>query len=92
MKYAFNHDENSISGVTGISDQRINELAKAAQKTVMAAYFVDDAISDTGRALEMLINEGDPQTVVEALVLGQMFGKAEGKMKEVAKKLKEFSL
>lgn len=86
-KYAFNHDAQKLSDVTGISEERWDELNCASKATIMAAFLTDNNITDDGKALEMLINEGQPSTVVEAMALGFIFGCSLEKAKVILQKI-----
>ena len=86
-KYAFNHDTNLLYETIGITEERFDQLQDAAKETVIAAFFTEKNISDTGDAIEMLINKGQPENEVEALLLGYTYGKNDEKMRAVAEKL-----
>lgn len=86
-KYAFNHDTNLLYETIGITEERFDQLQDAAKETVIAAFFTEENISDTGDAIEMLINKGQPENEVEALLLGYMYGKNDEKMRLVTENL-----
>ncbi len=86
-KYAFNHDANLLYETIGITEERFGQLQDAAKETVIAAFFAEKNISDTGDAIEMLINKGQPENEVEALLLGYMYGKNEEKTRLVTENL-----
>lgn len=86
-KYAFNTSAEKASDVVGIPEQRWKELHAATIKTVTAAFFTDENISNEGEALEMLINEAQPVGEVEAIALGFMYGKAAERTKDMARKM-----
>ena len=89
-KYAFNHDAEKLSDVIGITGERCSELTAACMATVTAAFFTDKDITKDSDALEMLINEGQPVGVVEALLLGFLYGQTSEKTKVVVKKMSHY--
>ena len=86
-KYAFNHDTNLLYETIGITEERFDQLQDAAKETVIAAFFTEKNVSDAGDAIEMLVNKGQPENEVEALLLGYMYGKNDEKMRLVTENL-----
>lgn len=89
-KYAFNHDAEKLSDVLGITEERWSELTAACMATITAAFFTDKNITKDSDALEMLINEGQPVGVVEALLLGFMYGRTSEKTMVVVRKMNHY--
>lgn len=86
-KFAFNHDLETTSDALGISDEGQKRFHEAVMSTVLKAVITDQAIDCHSKALERLINEGQPANIVEAMFLGYMYGRAEMKFVEVANKI-----
>lgn len=86
-RFAFNHDLDTTSEALGISDEGQKRLHEAVMSTAFKAVITDHAIDCPSKALERLINEGQPANVVEAMLLGYLYGKAEMKFAEVANKI-----
>lgn len=85
--YAFNHDTNKINECLGIEEAKLEKLFDASKRSLMAAFVTDDSIDNTGKMIEMCINLGQPQSVVEALLLGFYLGKGEASMRQLQGKI-----
>ena len=67
QKYAFNHDETTLCGGVGISDERMEKLIKMAR----IAFFTED---DAVHSMEQLLNNAQCANMVEAAVAGYCLG------------------
>jgi len=67
QKYAFNHDETTLCGGVGISDERMEKLIKMAR----IAFFTED---DAVHSMEQLLNNAQCANFVEAAVSGYCLG------------------
>lgn len=88
-KYAFNNDAQNLSDALGIDKEKFNNLSEAVKQTVVVAIFLDKSITNTGIALERLINSAQPVGEVEAMALGFMFGRASVKAEQLASRIAE---
>ena len=85
MKYAFNHDEESLSAAIGIAKAREEEIYTIAIDVATRAYLTDNKIDTESKAFEVLINQIDPKNHVEAFYAAFCFAKAGHKIKALAK-------
>ncbi len=86
-KYAFNHDAETNFGALGISDERMDEIIEVLTSVVTRAVFTDHSINSTSKALEALINEAQPSTVVESMAIGYHYALMQASAVKVAKSI-----
>jgi hypothetical protein len=86
-KYEFNHDGTTTFEALGISDERRDEIIEVLTSVVTRAVFTDHLINSTSKALEVLVNETQPSTFVEAMAIGYRYALAHQSAVKVAKSM-----
>jgi len=82
-KYAFITDAETTHEAMGISEKRADFLIEKARETCLRTFVFDKEIDTYPKALEALINEAQPENVVEAMFVGSVFGRMFAKMSEM---------
>ena len=86
-KYAFNHDAETNFEALGISDERMDEIIKVLTSVVTRELFTDPSIDSISKVLEVLINEAQPSTIVEAMAIGYHYALVHQNAAKVAKRV-----
>lgn len=84
-KYEFDHDGKTTFEALGISDERRDEIIEVLTSVVTRAVLTDHLINSTSKALEVLVNETLPSTVVEAMAIGYHYALIQASAVKVAK-------
>ncbi len=72
-KYVFSDDHSKSYENIGISESRHDEMFEIAKSVCMRAMFFDESINTRTRAIELFLNEAQPENLVEAFWFGCVF-------------------
>lgn len=86
-KYEFNHGGKTTFEALGISDERMDCLVETLTDVAKRAVFTDKEIDSISKALEVLMNEAQPSTFVEAMAIGYHYALAHQSAVKVAKSM-----
>ena len=73
MKYKFNHEAEEMPETVGITDERWDEIANTINGIVDDYSETEDI--DAGILLESSLNKIDPESIVEAAIIGYIIAK-----------------
>lgn len=73
MKYKFNHEAEAMPETVGITDERWDEIANTINGIVDDYSGTEDI--DAGIVLESSLNKIDPESIVEAAIIGYLIAK-----------------
>lgn len=85
--YAFNQDGNGYGETMGIPEDRVEMFQSATKAMAFRAAISDKNISRDSQAFEELLNDLQPQNVVEAILIGRLFGGYLEMNQRIAKKM-----
>lgn len=88
-KYAFNHDSNDFGTALGIDSEQIELIQEHTKDMAVRAVLTDRKINTDSKAFEILLNKLQPDNIVEALLIGRLYGGYVEKMKQVGDSLAE---
>lgn len=95
QKFAFSTDHEKTSENLGVSESRHDEFFKAAKEVSFRAFVSDESITDRAQAIEIFLNQVQPQSQIEFFWSGYVFDNVQNQMERHCKKLsmliKEYS-
>ena len=89
--YVFSYDFPTVCENIGIAKSRKDEVFGAAKQVCMRALFFDEEIDSKTKAMEVFLNQVQPQNIVEAFWFGCVFMDVWVQCVNVGKKITENS-
>lgn len=86
MKYTFSTDFDKTNKNIGVSDERHKQFFEAAKSASISAIFTDKNITDKSQAMEMFLNDVQPENMVEAFWAGVVFDNVFSQAEKIAEK------
>ena len=86
-KFAFSADHETISENLGISEERHDLFFEKAKEVSMRAILFDKSIADKSQAIEIFLNEVQPETEIEFFWAGVVFMDTFTQTEKVAKEV-----
>lgn len=87
QKFAFSTDHETISENLGISESRHDEFFEAAKEVSFRAFVSDESITDRSQAIEIFLNQVQPQNEIDFFWSGCVFGDVQNQMEKMCEKM-----
>lgn len=88
-KYVFSDDHSKSCENLGISESRHDEMFEIAKDVCMRAMFFDKNINTRTKAIELFLNEAQPESIVEAFWFGCVFMDVWTQTEKIGKRISE---
>ena len=86
-KYALLTEKDNLHEAIGVTEDRIDELIEKCRNVCIRAVLTDQEMDNIVKATEALLNETQPQNIVEAVVIGKLFGRMYERTIQEAKRM-----
>lgn len=87
QKFVFSTDSDSLSENLGISKERHEQFFEAAKLVSFRAVIADQDLTSKAAAMEIYLNDVNPETMVEAFLAGAIFHDVFSQTEKIAEKI-----
>lgn len=87
QKFVFSTDSNLLSENLGISEERHEQFFEAAKRVSFRAVVSDPDLTSKAAAMEIYLNDVNPETMVEAFWAGAIFNDVFSQTEKIAEKI-----